>query len=130
MVDRMDQGIGRIVADLRKHGELDPTLLFFLSDNGACAEWDPFGFDKSSSAVNIRHQGEDLQTLGGPQSYISYGSGWANACNTPFRLYKHYMHEGGISTLLIVHWPAGLSAQVSSSGGRSTSSTSYPPVPK
>jgi arylsulfatase len=46
--------------------------------------------------------------MGGPDTYHSYGSGWANACNTPFRLYKHWAHEGGISTPLIVHWPKGI----------------------
>jgi arylsulfatase len=108
MVDRMDQNIGRVVDDLRRGGELDNTLLFFLSDNGACAEWDPWGFDGSSGPNNILHKGDDLGRMGGPDSYISYGSGWANACNTPLRLYKHYAHEGGISTPFIVHWPAGL----------------------
>lgn len=111
MVDRMDQGIGRVVADLKAHGELDNTLLFFLSDNGACAEWDPFGFDKASGPANVLHRGADLEAMGGPASYFSYGSGWANACNTPFRLYKHYSHEGGISTPLLIHWPAGMKRQ-------------------
>ena len=111
MVDRMDQGIGRVLADLRTHGELDNTLIFFLSDNGACAEWDPWGFDKASGPMNILHKGAELEAMGGPESYFSYGSGWANACNTPFRLYKHYSHEGGISTPLIIHWPAGMQRQ-------------------
>jgi arylsulfatase A-like enzyme len=108
MVDRMDRNIGRVVADLRAHGQLDNTLIFFLSDNGACAEWDPFGFDGNSGPKNILHRGADLERMGGPDSYHSYGSGWANACNTPFRLYKHWTHEGGISTPLIVHWPSGV----------------------
>ena len=108
MVDRMDQNVGRVIENLRTHGELDNTLIFFLSDNGACAEWDPFGFDERSGPKNILHKGEDLDKMGGPESYLSYGSGWANAGNTPLRLYKHYAHEGGISTPLIVHWPAGM----------------------
>jgi len=83
-------------------------LIFFLSDNGACAEWDPFGFDALDSPRNILHQGADLEKVGGPGSYVSYGSGWANASNTPWRLYKHYAYEGGIRTPLIVHWPRGL----------------------
>jgi arylsulfatase len=107
-VDRMDQNIGRVVADLKQHGELDNTLIFFLSDNGACAEWDPFGFDVDTGPKNILHTGADLDTIGAPGSYNSYGSGWANAGNTPFRLYKHYSHEGGIATPLIVHWPNGM----------------------
>ncbi len=111
MVDRMDRNIGRVLADLRAHGQLDNTLIFFLSDNGACAEWDPFGFDGGSGPKNILHTGADLERMGGPDSYHSYGSGWANACNTPFRLYKHWAHEGGISTPLIVHWPNGFKAR-------------------
>jgi len=106
MVARMDRNIGRVIEDLRKNGELDNTLIMFLSDNGACAEWDPFGFDKSSGPNNILHRGAALDAMGGPNSYMSYGSGWANVCNTPFRLYKHHTHEGGISTPFIVHWPA------------------------
>ncbi len=108
MIDRMDQNIGRVIEHLKKTKQLQNTVVIFLSDNGACAEWDPYGFDVSSSATNILHRNEDLKKVGGPGSYISYGSGWANACNTPWRLYKHYGHEGGISTPFIVHWPAGL----------------------
>jgi arylsulfatase A-like enzyme len=108
MVDRMDQNIGRVIADLKKNGQLDNTLIFFLSDNGACAEWDPFGFDGKSGPDNILHKGPELERMGGPESYHSYGSAWANACNTPWRLYKHYVHEGGIATPFIVHWPAGM----------------------
>ena len=111
MVDRMDVTIGRIVAHLKTTGQLDNTVIFFLSDNGACAEWDPYGFDKNSGPQNVLHTGDDLKKVGGPESYISYGSGWANVGNTPFRLYKHYNHEGGIRTPFIVHWPAGLKAR-------------------
>jgi arylsulfatase A-like enzyme len=111
MVDRMDQVIGRVVARLKETGQFDNTVIFFLSDNGACAEWDPWGFDVTSGPKNILHTGEDLKRVGGPDSYVSYGSAWANACNTPFRLYKYYGHEGGINTPCIVHWPAGLRAK-------------------
>jgi arylsulfatase A-like enzyme len=107
MIDRMDQNIGRVTADLRAKGELNDTLILFLSDNGACAEWDPFGFDISSSANNILHRGDDLARMGSRGTYHSVGSGWANASNTPWRMYKHYSHEGGISTPCVVHWPAG-----------------------
>ena len=125
MVTGMDRNIGRLVADLRDHGELDDTLILFLSDNGACAEWEPFGFDLQSianprpgtginvgtpGAANILHSGDDLRQLGGPGSLFSYGSGWANASNTPWRFYKHFDHEGGISTPLIVHWPVRVKA--------------------
>ncbi len=105
MIDRMDQNIGRVLEDLRQHGELHRTLIIFISDNGACAEWDPYGFDGKTGPNNVLHRGDDLKKVGGPQSYISYGSGWANACNTPWRLYKHYDHEGGIASPFIVSWP-------------------------
>lgn len=127
MVTGMDRNIGRIVEDLRKHGELEKTLILFLSDNGACAEWEPFGFDLdrpapppapgtginmgTQKAPNLLRRGEALAELGGPDSFISYGCAWANASNTPFRLYKHYCHEGGIRTPLIAHWPAGIVAR-------------------
>jgi len=107
MVDRMDQDIGRLTADLRAKGELDNTLIMFLSDNGACAEWDPFGFDVGSSPNNVLHVGEDLARMGSRGTYHSVGSAWANASNTPWRMYKHYSHEGGISAPCVVHWPAG-----------------------
>jgi arylsulfatase len=108
MIDRLDQAVGRVVAGLKERGQFENTLILFLSDNGACAEWDPFGFDGKSGPTNVLHTGADLKRVGGPGSYISYGSGWANACNTPWRLYKHYAHEGGIATPCIAHWPAGL----------------------
>jgi len=108
-VEVMDHNIGRVVEDLRSNSELDNTLILVLSDNGACAEWDPWGFDGGSGGNNILHTGDDLDKMGQPGTYLSYGSGWANACNTPFRLYKHYDHEGGISSPLIAHWPKGIS---------------------
>lgn len=108
MVDHMDQAIGRVVTHLKATRQYDNTLIFFLSDNGACAEWDPFGFDELDSPRNILHTGAELKKIGTQESYVSYGSGWANACNTPWRLYKHYAQEGGVRTQLIVHWPQGL----------------------
>ena len=94
-VDCMDQGIGRIVSTLEKEGQLENTLIFFLSDNGGCAEVGPWGFDNKKDGV-----------LGENSSFSSYGASWANASNTPFRRYKHWVHEGGISTPLIVSWPS------------------------
>ncbi len=128
MVDHMDRQIGRVFSALKANDAWNNTLILFLSDNGACAEWDPFGFDLTlpppesfapgtginmgtPGAPNILHRGEDLARLGGPGTYISYGSGWANACNTPWRLYKHYDFEGGISAPLIAHWPEGIEAK-------------------
>ena len=108
MVERMDTNIGRVFEDLDKSGEADNTLVLFLSDNGACAEWDPRGFDGRSGPENVLHRGADLEKMGQPGSYHSYGTGWANACNTPLSLYKHYGHEGGTSTPFIASWPQGV----------------------
>ncbi|MCX8157092.1 MAG: arylsulfatase [Verrucomicrobiae bacterium] len=108
MVERMDGAIGRVMKVIQAAGAWENTVVLFLSDNGACWEWDPYGFDESSGPQNRLHRGEELKQVGGPGSYISYGSGWANACNTPWRLYKHFSHEGGIRTPCIVHWPRQL----------------------
>lgn len=108
MIDRMDQQIGRVLDSLKEHNEFENTLIVFLSDNGACAEWDPRGFDGASSNDNILHIGGELKKMGGPDTYHSVGSGWANASNTPWRLYKHFNHEGGINSPCILHWPKGL----------------------
>jgi arylsulfatase A-like enzyme len=120
-VDRMDQGIGRILAAIERSGELDNTIIFFLADNGACAEDIPENVtieelvDKLMIArAHTRsgepvHIGNNPDLMPGPENtYQSYGQAWANLSNTPFRLYKHWIHEGGISTPLIVHWPAGI----------------------
>ncbi len=123
MVEGMDAAIGRLVASLREHGEQENTLILFLSDNGACAEWEPFGFDLDPAAYrnprpghgvdggtpgrpNVLHEGAALAEMGGPGSLFSYGCAWANLSNTPLSLYKHYAHEGGIRTPLIASWPA------------------------
>jgi arylsulfatase A-like enzyme len=108
MIDRLDQQLGRVVKDLKSAGEFENTLIVFTSDNGACFEWDPFGFDIVSSNQNILHKGERLDEMGGPGTFHSVGSGWANSSNTPWRLYKHFNHEGGIASPGIVHWPGGL----------------------
>ena len=90
MVDRMDQGIGRILEALEASGQAENTLFLFLSDNGGCAEhYNPV------SGI----------WPGPPNSATAYYLPWANASNTPFRLYKHWVHEGGIATPLIAHWP-------------------------
>lgn len=92
-VDRMDQNIGRLIKTLEASGELDNTLIFFLTDNGACAEGGELG-------------GGEKELLGTEKGYmLSYGQSWANASATPFKKYKHWVHEGGIGTPLIVHWP-------------------------
>jgi arylsulfatase A-like enzyme len=109
MVEHVDQGVGRIVADLERAGEFDNTLILFLSDNGACYEWGPFGFDgRSRAGTTILHTGAELERMGQPGTHSSYGSAWANLGSTPLRLYKHFCHEGGLRSPLIVHWPAGV----------------------
>ncbi len=109
MVEHVDRGVGEIVEHLKETSQFDNTLIMLLSDNGACYEWGPFGFDeRSRRGVTILHTGENLRKMGGPGTYHSYGSGWANLGNTPFRFYKHFTHEGGSNTPFIVHWPAGI----------------------
>lgn len=93
-IDIMDQGIGRIVNQLKKLDQLDNTLIFFLSDNGACAEYISSG---KSKAVD-----------GTEETFESYRINWANVSSTPFKAYKHFTYEGGIATPLIVHWPEGV----------------------
>lgn len=99
-IDSVDQNIGRLVAFLKHQQLYENTLLFFLSDNGACQEGGILG---SGSELEVR---DPLLSHGtaGPRC----GQAWANASNTPFRYYKHFVHEGGMSTPLIAHWPAGI----------------------
>lgn len=109
MVTHVDKGIGDLVAYLKATGQFANTLILFTSDNGACYEWGPFGFDgRSRAGITKLHEGDELQSIGGPGTHHSYGSGWANLGNTPFRLYKHFNHEGGIVAPCVIHWPAGL----------------------
>lgn len=109
MVEGVDRGVGQILEHLEKTDELDNTLILFLSDNGACYEWGPFGFDGASrKGTTTLWTGDQLRATGGRGTHQSYGSSWANLGNTPFRLYKHFTHEGGISTPFIAHWPRGI----------------------
>lgn len=99
MIDCMDQGIGRVVEQLKKSGDFDNTLILFFSDNGASAE--------SNDASPELHPGEKpAAAIGTAKSRRTLEIGWANAANTPFRENKMWMHEGGISTPLVVSWPA------------------------
>jgi len=118
-IDRMDQGIGRIMAALRKLGVADNTLVMFLSDNGGCAEFLAEDADKTEKfRYNIPtrkgqpiHVGNAPKLMPGPETtFMSYDLPWANVSNAPFRLYKHWVHEGGISTPMIAHWPATIPA--------------------
>ncbi|MEM8955986.1 MAG: arylsulfatase [Verrucomicrobiota bacterium] len=109
MVKHVDDGVGQIVSTLEDNDVLDNTLIFILSDNGACYEWGPFGFDgRSRDGTTTLYTGDALETMGGFDSHMSYGSAWANLGNTPFRLYKHYTHQGGMVTPFIAHWPDGI----------------------
>ena len=109
MVEHIDLGIGNIIADLEEHGELDNTLILFLSDNGACYEWGPFGFDgPSRKGLTTLHRGPELKKIGQDHTHQSYGSAWANLGNTPLSMYKHFCHEGGLASPLVVHWPKGV----------------------
>ncbi len=112
MVEGVDTGVGKIVDHLKATKSFDNTLILFMSDNGACYEWGPFGFDgESRKGTTTLHTGDALRTIGGHGTDHSYGSAWANLGNTPFRLYKHFTHEGGISTPFIAHWPKGIGKQ-------------------
>jgi len=132
MVDSMDQNIGRIVEALKKAGEFDNTLILFLADNGGCAEEygsrgeprDALEDGQDAKPMNpgelqtrmqplVTRAGRPVRigrgvTPGPADTYVAYGLNWANASNTPFRRYKHWVHEGGISTPLIAHWPRGI----------------------
>ena len=98
MIDAIDTSVGTLVQGLRSRGVLDNTVIFFLSDNGANAE----------SGPNGRMDGE---TPGGPNSNLYLGMNWAALGNTPFRRFKHFTLEGGISSPLIVQWPAGIATR-------------------
>ena len=131
MVEVMDAGIGRIVAELKARGQLDNTVICFMEDNGGCAETNgrigeptpradhptlaPLGVDTAQygNQPTQTRDGWPIRSgygvMPGPaDTFVAYGRGWANVSNTPFREYKHWVHEGGVSTPLIVHWPAGI----------------------
>ena len=135
MVTNMDAGMGRMVDALKATGQYDNTLILFLADNGGCAEGmgrrngiqyrdqnpeqlKPMGkgdlqFDmipRRTRDGRVVKQGTGVMT-GGADTYHGYGLAWANASNTPFREYKHWVHEGGISSPLIAHWPKGIGAE-------------------
>ena len=99
MIECLDRSVGILVDGLRERGELDNTLFVFLSDNGGNAEGSPTGVTRGEGPI------------GGPESYVLLGMNWATAANTPFRRYKHFTHEGGISSPFVVHWPQGIPAE-------------------
>jgi arylsulfatase len=100
MIDRMDHEIGRILDQLKAMGAFENTIIFFASDNGASAE------------IMVRNGGHDpAASPGSAATYLCLGPGFSSAANTPHRRHKTWVHEGGISTPLVVHWPAGISAK-------------------
>jgi arylsulfatase A-like enzyme len=100
MIDAMDQQIGRILAQLRGMNAFENTLVLFASDNGASAE------------IMVRGEGHDPQAPpGSRKTFLCLGPGWSSCANTPFRRHKTWVHEGGIATPWIVHWPAGIAAK-------------------
>ena len=141
MIDNMDQGIDRILKSLKKTGQYENTLILFMHDNGGCAEtlgrnangrhkhrggakpnkpdFPPMPKDQLQDSMIPEQSRDGYLTRMGPEvmpgpdgTYIAYGKGWANVSNVPFREYKHYVHEGGISTPLIAHWPKVLKIKV------------------
>jgi arylsulfatase len=97
MIHRMDVEIGRVLAQLRKTGALENTVVLFLSDNGGSAD---------QLIRGDRH--DPTAPLGSAKSFLCLGPAWGSAANTPFRMHKSWVHEGGISTPLIIHWPRGI----------------------
>lgn len=100
MIDRLDREVGRVLDQLRAMNEIENTLIFFLSDNGASAE------------IMVRDDGHDPSASpGSAATHLCLGPGWSTVANTPFRYHKTWVHEGGISTPLIVYWPRGITAR-------------------
>jgi len=132
MIDMMDQGIGKIITTLDKKGMLDNTVILYMHDNGGCAE--PLDSDQPEIAMTEEQQkthpfakdsifvgkkqiytrdGQFIRSgmgvMPGPaNSWVTYGMEWANVSNTPFKMYKHWTHEGGIASPLIIYWPKGV----------------------
>ena len=112
MVERVDLNVGRMLSDLESHGELDNTIVVFLSDNGADGEWHEYGFDANETP----RTGAALDSMGTTTNSVDesifYGTGWANLGSTPYRNYKHYTHEGGIKTPAMIQWNDGLDSSL------------------
>jgi len=98
MIECVDRSVGTLVAGLESRGLLDDTLIVFVSDNGGNAEGGPAGETRGTGPI------------GGPDSYVLLGMNWATLCNTPFRRFKHFTHEGGIASPCVIHWPRGIPA--------------------
>jgi arylsulfatase A-like enzyme len=101
MIDRVDQNIGRLIAKIDEQGELDNTLIMFMSDNGAQALADKKDWYFAQNKIS-----DFSQPIGSMARFTSLNLSWANVSNTPFRFYKDYSHNGGIATPLIINWPS------------------------
>jgi arylsulfatase len=132
MIDVMDQGIGKIITTLEKKGILDNTVILYMHDNGGCAE--PLDSDQPEIVMTAEQQkthpfakdsifvgkkpiytreGQYIRSgmgvMPGPaNTWVTYGIEWANVSNTPFKMYKHWTHEGGIASPLVIYWPKGV----------------------
>lgn len=115
-VDNLDQQVGRLIDHLEKTGELDNTIIVFLSDNGASPEGDVegqanglafFHYHRTTTAENLAH----FDDLGGPATHPHYPLGWAQAGNTPFRHTKRTTHGGGVNVPFLISWPKGIRAR-------------------
>lgn len=138
MITIMDEGIGRIVSELKKEGIYNNTIILFLHDNGGNAEGVGFGGPNGETRPVAKDTSsrkplgkDDIQynvttpftrdgklvmvgknVMAGPaDTYLAYLKPWANLSNTPFQKYKNFVYEGGIATPLIVHWPAGIKSK-------------------
>jgi arylsulfatase A-like enzyme len=118
MIDRVDQGIGKIINALKETGRFENTMIIFLCDNGASPETprEP-GYDRSRQTRDgrtIRYRGIPAAEVGSETSYCGIGSYWSSASNTPFRYWKKESFEGGCHTPLVIHWPKGLKTKAGS----------------
>ena len=111
-----DHEVGRLIDYLEQTGELDNTLIVWLSDNGASGEGGPNGSINENKFFNgVMDEMKDnlakLDVLGSPETYNHYSTGWAMAFNTPCKMFKRHTWEGGVADPMIVHWPAGIKAR-------------------
>jgi arylsulfatase len=105
MVDIIDQQVGRVLALLKEKGQLDNTLILFLSDNGAdCTQMIP----NEQLQDFLKYQHDNTARWGSENTALALGPAWTTVCNTPFRRHKIWTHEGGPSTPLIARWPKGI----------------------
>ena len=100
MIDCVDQNVGKVIRELKERNVYDNTLILFLHDNGGCDAGGTLGSNKGKGVC------------GTAESFAYYGQCWANVSDTPFRKYKKFIHEGGIASPLIAHWPKGIDSSL------------------